>query len=61
MSEVIDLALDRLIRVERLRRDVTAYTRHPPTDDELIVADLPVTLDLEDDDVDYEVWYGRAP
>ena len=29
-SEVIDIALDRLIRAERLRADVAAYRRSPP-------------------------------
>ena len=58
MSEVIDIALDHLIRSEQLRHDVGAYTRQPLTDDELAVADLPVTLDLADEDVDYEALYG---
>lgn len=60
MSEVIDVALDGLIRAERLRRDVAAYAGRPPTDDELALADLPVALDLDDDDVDYEALYGQA-
>ena len=58
MSEVIDLALDRLIKSEQLRHDVGAYTRQPLSDDELAVADLPVTLDLADAGVDYEALYG---
>lgn len=33
-SQAIDLALDRAIRAERLRRDVAAYRRVPPTDAE---------------------------
>ncbi len=60
MSEVIDAALDRLIRTERLRNDVRAYTRQPQDLGELAVADLPVTLDLDDDDVDYEALYGPS-
>jgi hypothetical protein len=59
MSETIDVALDRLIRVEQLRRDVAAYARAPFTVDELDIADLPVKLDLDDDDVDYEAHYGK--
>lgn len=59
MSDVIDLALDRLIRAERLRRDVATYARKPPDDEEQAISDLPVVLDLDDDDVDYDVWYGR--
>ncbi len=59
MSEVIDVALGRLIRAEHLRRDVEAYSRQPLTLDELALADLPVALDLDDDDVDYELLYGQ--
>ena len=58
MSETIDVALDRLIRGEQLRRDVEAYAKGPPTADELALADLPLDLDLDDDDVDYEALYG---
>ncbi len=61
MSEVIDTALDRLIRTERLRRDVQAYTRQPQGDTERALADLEVTLDLDDDGVDYDVLYGQTP
>lgn len=57
VSEVIDLALERLVRTERLRRDVAAYGRIPPTDAELALADLPVAFDLDDADVDYESDY----
>lgn len=59
VSEVIDVALGRLIRSEQLRRDVEAYSRRPPTADEMALADLPVTLDLGDDDVDYDAHYGQ--
>lgn len=59
MSDVIELALDRLIRVERLRHDVAAYERQPLSTDESSVGDLPVGLDLDDDDVDYDLWYGQ--
>jgi hypothetical protein len=58
MSEAIDLALDRLIRSERLRRDVAAYRRQPPSEEETALAALRVQLDLDDDDVDYEGLYG---
>ncbi|MFV2063964.1 MAG: hypothetical protein ACC726_10695 [Chloroflexota bacterium] len=61
MSEVIDIALDRLIRVEQLRRDVAAYQRKPLSDDDMALADLPVTLDLDDEDVDYDALYGTDP
>jgi len=58
MSEVIDVALGRLIRTERLRRDVEAYARQPLTEDELALVDLQPSLDLGDDDVDYDALYG---
>jgi hypothetical protein len=57
MSEVIDLALERLIRAERLRRDVAAYGSAPPADLEAALADMPVAFDLDDADVDYESDY----
>jgi hypothetical protein len=52
-SEAIDLALDRLIRAERLRRDVAAYRRIPPTDEEVELALLAATGGL-DDETDWE-------
>lgn len=58
MSEVIDVALGRLIRAERLRRDVEAYARQPVTEDELALVALQPSLDLGDDDVDYDALYG---
>ncbi len=59
LSETIEIALDRLIRVEQLRRDVAAYARTPLTDEELQIADLPVRFDLGDEDVDYDATYGK--
>lgn len=61
MSEVIDLALDRLIHTEQLRRDVAAYAQQPPGHDEVALSDLHLSLDLGDEDVDYEALYGGAP
>lgn len=58
MSEVIDVALGRLIRAKRLRRDVEAYARQPLTEDELALVDLQPSLDFGDDDVDYDALYG---
>jgi hypothetical protein len=57
-SEVIDTALSRLIHAERLRRDIEAYTRQPTTAGEAALADLPVQLDLDDDEIDYDAIYG---
>ncbi|MEJ7844744.1 MAG: hypothetical protein WKF93_03790 [Acidimicrobiales bacterium] len=61
MSEAVDAALDRLISIEELRRDVAAYSAVPLSAAELAVGDLPVELDLDDDDVDYDVLYGGEP
>lgn len=60
MSDVIDVALDRLIRTERLRRDVEAYTRQPQDPAELVIADLEVTFELDDAEVDYDALYGSS-
>ena len=38
-SAAIDVALDRLIQVERLRRDIAAYRATPSTDEELALVD----------------------
>jgi hypothetical protein len=59
MSEVIDAALDRLIRTEELRRDLIAYGREPLDEADLALADLPIAFDLGDEDVDYEALYGK--
>jgi hypothetical protein len=48
-SEVIDLALDRLIRAERLRRDITAYRRVAPSDAGIDLTLLADTSALADD------------
>jgi hypothetical protein len=58
-SEVIDLALDRLIRAERLRRDIAAYRRVPATEEEVAIASLAATADL-DDDTDWEALYPET-
>jgi len=60
MSEVIDVALDRLIHVERLRHDIAAYSKHPPSADEIALTEMSLRLDLGDDDVDYEALYGTG-
>jgi len=55
-SEVIDVALERLIRAERLRRDIAAYRRTPPTDEEVELALLAATAGLADE-TDWEALY----
>jgi hypothetical protein len=58
-SEVIDLALDRLIRAERLRRDIAAYRRLPPTTEEIDMAVASTPPDL-DDDTDWEALHPES-
>ena len=57
-SQVIDVALARLIRAERLRSDLAAYRRVPPADAEVKLALMTETGDL-DDETDWEKLYGR--
>jgi hypothetical protein len=50
-SEVIDIALERLIRAERKRMDVAAYRRLPPTkqeDDLALLGDVQALADETD-------------
>jgi hypothetical protein len=59
-SEVIDVALGWLIRAERLRRDIGAYRRQPPTDADVALALLADDTGLGDD-TDWEALYdGEA-
>ena len=60
MSDVVDVALERLIQAEQLRRDIAAYAETPFSEDELVLGSLPVRLDLDDDDVDYDALYGKG-
>ena len=56
-SDVIDIALDRLIRAERIRRDVEAYKAVPQTAKELALSDMP-PVPLDDDDIDWDALYA---
>lgn len=57
-SAVIDLALDRLIRNERLRSDIAAYTGTPATEDEIALAGVtPPWSDLADE-TDWDALYA---
>ncbi len=58
-SETIDLALDRLIGAERLRRDIAAYQRTPPTAPEAATALLADTSGLADE-TDWEALYPEV-
>jgi hypothetical protein len=48
-SEAIDVALDQLIHTERLRADIAAYERMPPTEGEVALASLGDTGGIGDD------------
>ena len=56
-SQVIDIALDRLVRAEKLRRDIQAYRRVPQTQDERALAAFVDTTGLSDD-TDWEALYA---
>jgi hypothetical protein len=60
ISEVIDLALDRLIRAVRLQSDITAYRAVPPTEVEVEIALLADTTALADD-TDWASLYPEEP
>lgn len=55
-SEVIDVALDRLIRAERLRRDMAAYREQPPSDADFALALMADGAGVADD-TDWEALY----
>lgn len=55
-SEAIDVALDQLIHAERLRADIAAYQRTPPTQDEAALASLGNAGGIGDD-TDWEALY----
>jgi hypothetical protein len=59
ISETIDLALDRLIDAERLRADIAAYNRIPPTAPEAAIAVLADTSGLADV-TDWEALYPEV-
>ncbi len=56
-SAAIDLALDRLIRAARLRRDVAAYSGTPPTEEEMALAEVAPPWDDLADDTDWDALY----
>ncbi len=58
-SETIDVALDRLIDAERLRRDIAAYRRIPPSAPEAEIAVLADTSGLADE-TDWEALYPEV-
>jgi hypothetical protein len=58
-SEAIDIALDRLIREERIRQDVEAYRARPPGAEERAVARRQPGRKLDDDDTDWVAFYAN--
>jgi len=58
ISEVIDIALERLIRAERKRRDVAAYGRLLPTKQEDVPALLRDAGAALADETDWESLYA---
>jgi hypothetical protein len=57
-SAAIDLALDRLIRGERLRNDIAAYTGTPPTEEEIALAAITPPWNDLTDDTDWDALYA---
>ncbi len=58
-SEVIDLALERLIDSERLRQDIAAYRRIPPSGSEKRIGQLAATNGMADE-TDWEALYPET-
>ena len=58
-SDAIDIALDRLIHLERIRRDVEAYKAIPQTAEEIALGAVDAAP-LDDDDVDWAALYVDA-
>ncbi len=56
-SAVVDVALDRLIHLERLRRDIAAYQSTPPGEEALALAELAALGEL-DDEADWAALYS---
>lgn len=56
-SEVVDVALDHLIRTQRLRRDLAAYRRAPAGADTELPS--PAEMTSLDDDTDWEALYAE--
>jgi hypothetical protein len=56
-SEAIDIALDELLRFERLRRDTAAYAAVPPTDEEIALARVAPGWSNLADDTDWDTLY----
>lgn len=53
-SAAIDIALTDVVKRARLRMDVEAYARHPSTDEEVALAEVPPSWDDLVDDTDWD-------
>jgi len=58
-SGTIDIALDRLIHQERLRHDLAAYAKHPPSDEDAALAQSSVDWRELADDTDWTALYDN--
>lgn len=58
LSDTIDVALDRILREERLRSDVAAYRASPQAAGEVALSSIGETGEV-DDDVDWEALYAE--
>lgn len=61
VSELIDLALDRLVSTELDRRHLAGYARHPVEGIEVEWAELPRAIEPPDDETDWASLYGLDP
>lgn len=61
VSELLDLALTRLIEGELERRHVDGYLRRPPATEDLVWAELPRDAAGVADDADWAALYGVEP
>jgi len=57
-SAAIDIALDRLIRSERIRADVAAYAEQPATAEDAALAAITPSFDDLADETDWDALYG---
>jgi hypothetical protein len=60
MSDVIDVALTRLLAVERLRADIAAYRETPPTPEEGALASISPDWSEIEDDTDWNSLYPET-
>ena len=60
MSDAIDVALTRLLAVGRLRSDIAAYRRTPPTPEDVALASVPLDWSEIDDDTDWDSLYPES-